>query len=93
MKNTIASLIVVAAFSFGSAAFAENGMNDEAQPAAAEVEQVQVEQVMAEPIEESRPAMKHSSSTMAGADRPKDLDLRHCLDLADNVAIARCAYE
>ncbi|MFH0934571.1 MAG: hypothetical protein V1879_05140 [Pseudomonadota bacterium] len=88
MKNTIASLIVVAAFSFGSAAFAENGMNDEAQPAAAEVEQV-----MAEPIEESRPAMKHSSSTMAGADRPKDLDLRHCLDLADNVAIARCAYE
>lgn len=26
-------------------------------------------------------------------ERPRDLDLRHCLDLGDNAAIARCAYD
>lgn len=88
MKNTIVNLIVVAAFSFSSAAIADTGMNDESQSVVAEVEQV-----AAASTEKSQPATKHTLSTMAGADRPKNLDLRHCLELEDNLAIARCAYE
>lgn len=29
----------------------------------------------------------------AGESRPKDRDMRHCLDLKDNAAIAKCAGE
>lgn len=88
MKITIAHLIVLAAFSFGSAALADTGMKGESQPAAKETEPV-----LAAPAEDSRPAPRRLPSIVAGADRPKDLDLRHCLDLTDNLAIARCAYE
>jgi hypothetical protein len=91
MKITIAHLIVLAAFSFGSAAMADTGMKDESQPAATEAGQA-----TAAPAEQPQSAPVHSTSTTQihpGMPRPMNLDLRHCLDLADNLAIARCANE
>jgi thiol:disulfide interchange protein DsbA len=48
------------------------------------------------PDQEPQPEVKHTTSSKrakAKKMRPKDLDLRHCLELDNNPAIARCARE
>ncbi len=103
MKNTITNLIVVAALSNSGAAFAAGEEEAPARsmaipaPAASAVPPATVvESTTAAPAEEPQPTAKPSTSTKrtkAGAARPKDLDLRHCLELDNNPAIARCARE
>jgi hypothetical protein len=104
MKNTIINLIAVVAVSFSSAAFAAEEMGDKAQPPAAQPvaaasavpPATAAEATSSVPAPESDPAMKRSTSrkfTKASPARPKDLDLRHCLELDNNPAIARCARE
>jgi hypothetical protein len=103
MKNTITNLIAVVAVSFSSAAFAAEEMENKAQspavqPAAATsaVPPATVtESTTATPAEQPQPAATGSTSDKRAKAkrRPKDMDLRHCLELDDNPAIARCAYE
>lgn len=103
MKNTITNLIAVVAVSFGSAAFAVGEEGAQARsmaipaPAASAVPPATVvESTTAAPAERPQPAAKPSTSgkrAKARAVRPKDLDLRHCLELDNNPAIARCARE
>lgn len=86
MKTTITSLIVVAALSFSGAALAAGEMENEAQPmpeTAAEP---------APPAQAPQPAVK-SPTPAKGKPRPKSLDLRHCLELKTDAAIAKCAGE
>lgn len=47
------------------------------------------------PAETAAPAAKPVAAPrhIPAGERPRDLDLRHCLNLGDNAAIARCAYE
>lgn len=43
---------------------------------------------------EPKPVVKHAKSKkVAKTKRAQDLDLRHCLELTDNAAIAKCAGE
>jgi hypothetical protein len=103
MKDTIANLIVVAALSISGTAFAagEEGTQSRSMaipaPAASAVPPATVvESTTAAPAEKPQPAAKPSTSgkrAKARAVRPKDLDLRHCLELDNNPAIARCARE
>jgi hypothetical protein len=51
---------------------------------------------VAEPVQALQTPLKRSKSlktAKAKPDRPKDLDLRNCLDLEDDKAIAKCAGE
>jgi hypothetical protein len=51
---------------------------------------------VAEPVQALQTPLKLSKSlktAKAKPDRPKDLDLRNCLDLEDDKAIAKCAGE
>ncbi len=104
MKNTITNLIAVAVLSIGGAAFAADEMQSRQQsaapkpaPAASAVPATTVvESTTATPAEEPQPTAKRPTSgerAKARAVRPKDLDLRHCLELDNNPAIARCARE
>lgn len=103
MKNTIINLIVVAALSSSGAAFAagEEGaparsMAIPAPAASAAPPATVVESKTAAPAEKPQATAKPSTSTKrakARAVRPKDLDLRHCLELDNYSAIARCARE
>jgi len=103
MKNTIINLIVVVALSISGAAFAAGEEGPQARstavpaPAASAVPATTVvESTTAAPAEKPEPAAKPSTSSKrakASAVRPKDLDLRHCLELDNNPAIARCARE
>lgn len=84
MKTTITSLIVVAALSFSGASLAAE--ESEAQP---------VPETAAEPAPDAqapRPAVK-SQTPAKGKQRPKNLDLRHCLDQKTDAEIAKCAGE
>lgn len=103
MKNTITNLIAVAALSINGAAFAAGEEGTQARsmaipaPAASAVPAATVvESTSAAPAQEPQPAAKRSTSgkrAKTRAVRPKDLDLRHCLELDSNPAIARCARE
>jgi hypothetical protein len=101
MKNTITNLIAVVAVSLVSAAFAAGETESPAQPtaampapaASAAAPATAVESTSAAPAEQPRPEAKRAPSRRATKVRPKDMDLRHCLDLDSNPAIARCAYE
>ncbi len=55
---------------------------------------------VAAPIQASQPTMKSSKTTKSGSTpavdkpvKPKNLDLRHCLKLETDAAIAKCAGE
>jgi len=103
MKNTITNLIVVAALSISGTAFAAEEMGSRQQPAATQPAAAAstvppatvVESTTAAPAEEPQPTTERSTSGKRAARtvRPKDLDLRHCLELDNNPAIARCARE
>lgn len=104
MNNTIVNLIVVVALSFSGAVLAAEEMGSKAQPPAtqpvAAVSAVPpataTETTPLAPAQEPLPAVKRSTPgkhAKAKAPRSKSLDLRHCLELETNAAIARCAYE
>jgi hypothetical protein len=103
MKDTIVNLIVLAALSFSDAALAAGEPGGKAQPAAAEPVTAAsavptatvVESTPTASAKKPQPATRPTSGkhTRAKAVRPKDLDLRHCLELDNNPAIARCAHE
>ncbi len=98
MKNTITNLIVVAVLSISGAAFAAEEMESKPQPAATQPAAAAsavpaatvVETTTAAAAEEPQPTSKRAKAKTV---RPKDLDLRHCLELDNNPAIARCARE
>lgn len=104
MKDTIVNLIVLAALSFSDAALAAGEPGGKAQPGAAQPvasasavpAAAVVESTPPAAAKEPQPATKRSTSNKrakARTVRPKDLDLRHCLELDNNPAIARCAHE
>lgn len=86
MKTTITSLIVVAAWSFSNAMLAAGEMESKAQP----VPETTTEQ--AAPTHAPQSAVK-SPTPAKGKPRPKNLDLRHCLDLKTDAEITKCAGE
>ncbi len=101
MRSIIKSLIVVTALSFSGTALAAGEMVSQAQPAPAQpvaaasaVPATVAESTPAAPAKKPQPAMKRSTSGKhAKGPRPKNLDLRHCLELESNAAIAKCAGE
>jgi uncharacterized iron-regulated membrane protein len=104
MKNTIVNLLVVAALSFSGAALAAVETESKAQPPAAQpvaaASQVPpataAESTTPAPAQKPQPALKRSTSSKhatAKTIRSKSLDLRHCLELENNAAIANCAGE
>ena len=100
MKNTITNLIVVMALLFGGAALAAEKMERKAQPPAAKpVAPAVPPATAAEPAPATQaplPALKPSTPGKPAEAKParsKSLDLRHCLDLEADAAIAKCAGE
>ncbi len=102
MNNMIANLVVLTALSFSGAALAAG---EEASTAPAPAVQPAVTAPATPPTSaESAPpatAQKPQGTTERSTPRrgkkqkvrPKDLDLRHCLELENNAAIAKCAGE
>ncbi len=104
MKTTIVNLTVVAALSFTHCAFgageAESKTPPPASPPAAAASAVAAPEATpaapAQKAEKAEAVAKPSTSvkrTKARTERPKNLDLRHCLELESNAAIAKCAGE
>ncbi len=107
MKKTIVNLTVVAALSFTHCAFGAGEVESKTPPAsppAAAASAVAApiaapETTPAAPAQKAEKAeavAKPSTSvrrTKARTERPKNLDLRHCLELESNAAIAKCAGE
>ncbi len=103
MKSTIVNLTVVAALSFTRCAFGAGEVESKtppaSPPAAAAPAVVVPEAAPAAPAQKAEKAeavAKPSTSvkrTKARTERPKNLDLRHCLELESNAAIAKCAGE
>lgn len=104
MKNTIVNPIVVAALLFSGVALAAGEMENKAQPAATQPvaaasavpPATAAEATSPAAAQKPQPAMKHSTSGKhhkAKQPRSKSLDLRHCLELETNIAIAKCAGE
>lgn len=103
MKHGITNLIAVAALSCCGMALAAGDAGNksrpaEAKPATATVAAQPVAPTkMPEPAAAKKPAA--AKEPMSGAAiktqavRPKDLDLRHCLDQGSDAAIAKCAGE
>jgi hypothetical protein len=92
MKTTIVNVIVVAALSFSGAVLAAAEMEGKIQPSAAQQAaavppaSAQAPQSAVKPAAPAKPAK-------AKKVRPKNLDLRHCLDLETDAEIAKCAGE
>lgn len=102
MKTTIMNLIVAMALSFSGVALAAEKMESKAQPLAAKpvtpasavppattagsVPPAQAPQPELGPSTPDKPAKAKPA-------RSKSLDLRHCLDLETDAAIAKCAGE
>ena len=103
MKNTIVNLIVVAALLISGAALAAVEMASKAQPPAAQPAAASAvppataaESIKPAPAKEPQPLLQHSTSSKHAKAKPirsKSLDLRHCLELTSNAAIAKCAGE
>ncbi len=92
MKNKIPSLIAMTALLFSGVVLAAEETGSTPQPPAAPAATTP-EPTTAAPAKETQPAVKHTPPPKAGAVRPKDLDLRHCLELETNAEIAKCAGE
>lgn len=93
MNSTIPNLIVVAALSLATSALAATEDKTPAPPATAETSGVPA---TAAAPQQPRPTEKRLAAgkrPKAKGPRPKNLDLRHCLELKDGLAIARCAGE
>jgi hypothetical protein len=95
MKTTIANLIVVSALSFSGAALAAAETEGKVQPPATPASAVPPSAEPAPPAtaQKSLPAPKASAPARAKPPRPKNLDLRHCLNLETDAEIAKCAGE
>ena len=101
MRSTIKNLMVVTALLFSGASLAAGEVVSKAQPAptqpvapASAVPATVAEPTPAAPATKPQPAMKRSTSGKhARALHPKNLDLRYCLELETNAAIAKCAGE
>lgn len=95
MKTTIVNLIVVAALSFSGAALAAAEAEGKIQtPAARSAEPAVTPAPAATPA--PQPAAKPAAPAKrikVKKPRPKNLDLRHCLDLETDAEIAKCAGE
>jgi hypothetical protein len=103
MKNTIVKSIVVAALLISGAALAAGETGNKAQPTATQPAAASAvppataaESIQPAPAKEPQPTLKRSTSSKhakAKPSRSKSLDLRHCLELTSNAAIANCAGE
>lgn len=96
MKTTIMNLIVVSALSFSGAALSAEEAKGKIQPAAqpaAPVSAVPPTTAAPAPVQEPQPEAKPSAPAKAKPPRPKNLDLRHCLDFKTDAEIAKCAGE
>lgn len=104
MKTIIVNLIVVTALSFSVTALAAEQMEGKAQPHAAQpaAPASAVPPVTAAKsappaaAQEPQPASKPSTPGKPATAKPprsKSLDLRHCLDMETDAAIAKCAGE
>lgn len=100
MKTTIMNLIVVTALSFSAVALAAEMGSKTQHPAANTVAPAMPPApaaVSAAPsAQASQPGLQPSTPpkpAKAKSARSKSLDLRHCLDLETNAAIAKCAGE
>lgn len=85
MKTAIANVIVIAALSLNGAALA-------AEETGGTELKLQQQLPPTSPAETPQPAVK-SPTPEKGMPRPKDLDLRHCLELKTDAEIAKCAGE
>lgn len=87
MKNALSGLLAVMALSCCGMAFAaDTEMKvEKAADEAPKMEKPMPQKNAKEPTD--------GVKLKAGEPRPKDLDMRHCLDLKDNAAIAKCAGE
>ncbi|BBJ00335.1 hypothetical protein FGKAn22_20270 [Ferrigenium kumadai] len=95
MKTTIMNVIVVAALSFSGAALAAAETAGKVQTPAAPPA-APASAVPPAPAQAAQPAAKPlapAKHAKAKKPRPKNLDLRHCLDLETDAAIAKCAGE
>lgn len=103
MKHGITNLIAVAALSCCGMALAAGDAGNKSRPAEA---RPATGTVAAPPAAPAKPAELASAKKPAAAKepvsgaalkekplRPKDLDLRHCLDQGSDAAIAKCAGE
>lgn len=95
MKTAIMNLAVVTALSFSGTAIAAEQMGGKAQSPAVQPAAGALA-VPSAPAQEPSPASKSSAPAKPARAKPprsKALDLRHCLDLEANAAIAKCAGE
>lgn len=95
MKTTIMKVIVVTALSFSGTALAAEETRGKIQTPATQPA-APASAVPPAPVLEPQPAPKPSAPGKAAKAKPprsKSLDLRHCLDLETNAAIAKCAGE
>lgn len=95
MKTTIVNLIVVTALSFSGAALAAGETGGKVQPPAAQPA-APASAVPPAPVQAPQPAAKPTAPAKPAEAKPprsKTLDLRHCLDLENDAAIAKCAGE
>lgn len=100
MKNAIPNLIAVAVLSSSGASLALEEAGSTMQPAATAASVVQPATAAGaaqhSPAQQPQPAVKQPISgkhTKTNSVRSKNLDLRHCLELDSNAAIAKCAGE
>ena len=94
MKTTITNLIFVTALSFSSAALAAEQAGSK--PAAAQPASGSPPAAAGAAPQAVQPTVQPAAPDRRSRDgryRSKSLDLRHCLDLQDNTAIAKCAGE
>lgn len=90
MKKKLSGLFAALALSCGALAFGETEDSMKEQPAA---EAPKLEQQAPQQTEASEANAPSGEEIRAMPARPKDLDLRHCLELKDEAAIAKCAGE
>lgn len=96
MKTTIVNLIVVTALSFSAVAPAAEMGSKTQHPAPAMPPAPAAVSAAATSAQASQPGLQPSTPpkpAKAKSARSKSLDLRHCLDLETNAAIAKCAGE
>lgn len=97
MKSAILNLIAAIALSFGNASLAaEEPMQPPATAASAVQPAMAAKPAQPSPLQQTQPAVKQPASgkhAKTTTMRPKDQDLRHCLELDSNAAIAKCAGE
>jgi hypothetical protein len=94
MKTFLTGMLAAAMILFGAVAFAAD---EETQTRGSSTTKLEVEEL--KPVAEAAPAEQTivtkpvKPRSKSNKPRAMDLDLRHCLELTDNAAIAQCARE